>query len=112
MSIRSSLRQLHHLDRAASCIGIALTWILLSTSVASSNQFLLETLAADPPEKIRFYTEEEVAAIEPSWPNPYLSFLPVEAEPDFDYWRARMKFDGAARQALAVTGGSRTAAGE
>ncbi len=35
--------------------------------------------------------------------NPYLSLLPVEAEPDWEYWRARMAYE-AARRRLEVAG--------
>ncbi len=35
----------------------------------------------------------------PAWPNPYLSFLPAEAEPDMAYWNAVMRASAAERRA-------------
>ena len=67
---------------------------------AAANRELLEYLANHPAEKPipHEYTEEEVEAITPEWPNPYLAFLPAGARPDFDYWRAKAKFAGRARK--------------
>ncbi|NIM63008.1 MAG: hypothetical protein GTO30_15610, partial [Acidobacteria bacterium] len=34
----------------------------------------------------------------PPGPNPYLSFLPAEAETDWAYWKARARIEGRARR--------------
>ena len=47
----------------------------------------------------RTYTEAELDHITPSWPNPYLSFLPPDATPDWHYWRAKMRLEGRRRAA-------------
>ena len=51
----------------------------------------------------RVYTEAELDRHQPRWPNPYLSLLPADANPDWTYWRAKMRLEGrrrAARQAI------------
>ena len=58
------------------------------------------------PEPQREYSEEEIAEIVPEWPNPYLSFLPAEANPDYAYWRARARVEARARQDRLVSAAS------
>ena len=54
--------------------------------------------------KKKSYTATELAQITPQWPNPYLSFLPAGAKPDYDYWRALMRVEGQKRaQRMALT---------
>ena len=43
------------------------------------------------------YTEAEIQQMEAPGPNPFLSYLPAEAEVDWDYWLARMRMDGRER---------------
>ncbi len=47
----------------------------------------------------RDYTEAELDRRQPRWPNPYLSLLPADAEPDWDYWRAKLRLEGRRRAA-------------
>ena len=42
-------------------------------------------------------TEAELDQSVPTWPNPYLSFLPADAAPDYAYWREVMKRGSALR---------------
>lgn len=44
------------------------------------------------------YTPQSLATAVPTSPNPYVSYLPPGVEPDWDYWRARARVDGAARR--------------
>lgn len=47
----------------------------------------------------RIYTEADLDQIAPRWPNPYRSFLPADAAPDWAYWRAKMRLEGQRRAA-------------
>ena len=42
------------------------------------------------PSPLTNLSDEELSAFRPQWPNPYLSFLPAEARPDWDYWQEVM----------------------
>ena len=51
----------------------------------------------------RVYTDEELATMPAPGPNPFLSFLPVEAEVDWDYWHAKREYESRVRaEQLAV----------
>lgn len=51
----------------------------------------------------RVYTDEELATMPAPGPNPFLSFLPVEAEVDWDYWHAKREYESRLRaEQLAV----------
>lgn len=61
-------------------------WVLLFTSIPS-----LGSGQSQAP--VRDYSRlslVELEALQPEWPNPYLSFLPAEARPDRRYWDAVM----------------------
>ncbi|MFQ5568931.1 MAG: T9SS type A sorting domain-containing protein [Rhodothermales bacterium] len=47
----------------------------------------------------RVYSEDTLDQIKPQWANPYLSFLPAGANPDWAYWRARLRWEGKRRAA-------------
>ena len=47
----------------------------------------------------RVYTEADLDQHQPRWPNPYLSFLPADAKPDWAYWQAKMRLEGRRRAA-------------
>ncbi len=47
----------------------------------------------------RAYTEAELDQITPRWPNPYRSFLPADARPDWDFWRAKLRLESQRRAA-------------
>ena len=51
----------------------------------------------------RVYTEAELDRHQPRWPNPYLSLLPADAEPDWAYWHAKMRLEGRRRAAQQAT---------
>ncbi len=51
-----------------------------------------------PPEDPRTFTVEELEAAAAE-PNPFLSLLPLEARPDWEYWRARMAYEARQRRA-------------
>ncbi len=75
-------------------LGLAL---LVSVGLAAS------TLAQPSPSpKYPFQTVKKKmptkAGEEPEWPNPYLSFLPVEAKTDWTYWNAQARSEAAARR--------------
>lgn len=53
----------------------------------------------------RFPTAAELLATPPPGPNPYLAFLPADAEPDWEHWRARMAAMGRARRAARQAAG-------
>ena len=72
-------------------VGLLFTVIFVLAGSAVAQQLPSTT-------KKQVYTAEEIAKIKPKWPNPYLSFLPAEAEPDWDYWRAKMRLEGRARR--------------
>jgi hypothetical protein len=76
-------------------------------AAAQPRHDLLEYISQVPAEKEipHEYTEEEVDAITPLWPNPHLSFLPAHARPDRKYWRARARFEGIARREGMETAG-------
>lgn len=67
-------------------------------------------VAAAPPlgEDGGGWTRERLMATRPAWANPFLALLPVGAEPDMRYWRARMEMEARDRRAglpaLAVAG--------
>lgn len=54
--------------------------------------------AGPPPSEPDPWTRERIEATTPRWPNPYLAFLPVSAEPDMAYWRARMAMEALDRR--------------
>ncbi|MEM1081356.1 MAG: hypothetical protein AAGH65_07220, partial [Pseudomonadota bacterium] len=41
----------------------------------------------------RLYSEAELETLTPPGPNPFISYLPVEAEVDWWYWIAKMKYE-------------------
>ncbi|MEM7053938.1 MAG: hypothetical protein AAF446_05250, partial [Pseudomonadota bacterium] len=44
-------------------------------------------------ESKRTFTDEQLETMPAPGPNPYISFLPVEAEVDWEYWRAKMSYE-------------------
>lgn len=59
-------------------------------------------------EQKQIYSHEELLLMSPPGPNPYLSFLPVDAEVDWAYWHARIALDAQLR-AAAMEGSRRGA---
>ncbi len=56
------------------------------------------------------YSLEQLRAMKPSTPSPYLSLLPAGVAPDMAYWQARMRAEAIARRAAQTRGtGSPTA---
>ena len=47
----------------------------------------------------RRYSEAELDQITPRWPNPYLSFLPSDARPDWHFWHAKLRLESQRRAA-------------
>jgi hypothetical protein len=58
--------------------------------------------AEESANKLRYagYSLEQLKAIEPTSPNPYLSFLPADVKPDKAYWRAWMRAKAIERRAV------------
>jgi hypothetical protein len=58
--------------------------------------------AEESANKLRYagYSLEQLKVIEPTSPNPYLSFLPVDVKPDKAYWRAWMRAKAIERRAV------------
>lgn len=61
--------------------------------------FTLLALPAAAEDAKRGWTPEELAVTPAPGPNPWLSFLPADAEVDWDYWHAKMRFDAEKRAA-------------
>ena len=76
---------------------LLLSAVLALPATAGVERELIEFLRANAGEK-RGYTREEIDQIVPLWPNPLVSFLPAGADPDYAYWRARMKFESEDRR--------------
>ncbi len=45
----------------------------------------------------RVFTDDELATMPAPGPNPFISYLPVEAEVDWDYWKAKMNYEARLR---------------
>lgn len=56
-------------------------------------------------EQKRVYTDEELASMPEPGPNPFLSFLPVGAEVDWNYWHAKREFESELRAQRMVARG-------
>ncbi len=54
---------------------------------------LLLLVAAAGAEHTRVYSDEELATMPAPGPNPFLSFLPLGADVDWQYWRDRMDYE-------------------
>jgi hypothetical protein len=70
--------------------------IYSSVSSGSSGIRQSETIHSSKP--LSVLSSKAGAPDSPSTPNPYLSFLPVEAEPDYPYWRNKLHEQGVARR--------------
>lgn len=75
-------------------------------SLFSPKKLILATLALIPLLLVvgttwanddRVYSDAELATMPAPGPNPYLSFLPVEAEVDWNYWRQKADYEGRLR---------------
>ncbi len=58
---------------------------------------LLSSIATVQAEEQRIYTDEELEKLPAPGPNPYLSFLPAEAEVDWNYWTQKRDYEGRKR---------------
>lgn len=52
----------------------------------------------------RLYTAEQLAAMPPPGPNPYLAFLPAGATPDWGYWRAWARWQALEKRRRSAVG--------
>ena len=61
----------------------------------------LQVLPKTSADKLAYtsYSLEQLRAMKPGSPNPYLSLLPVGKKPDMAYWKARMQAEALARRA-------------
>lgn len=48
------------------------------------------------------YTDEQLETMTPPGPNPFLSFLPAEAEVDWEYWHAKAAYESRLRAGRAL----------
>jgi hypothetical protein len=86
---------------AAPLAVIALMATIVSAGPAKNDPLTEKSLSAQETTQNPYstMTATELEQIMPVWPNPYLSFLPSGAAPDYAYWREVMK-RGAAQRAL------------
>ena len=64
-----------------------LTLVLLTVALG------LALLATGATADDRVYTDAELATMPAPGPNPYLSFLPAEADVDWNYWRQKVAYE-------------------